>query len=49
MCLSAELLLRLLAYQEVAQVLHPVDDILHGLQRRQVDADLQTAVHVSLW
>lgn len=31
----------LTSYQEVGEVLHPVHDVLHGLQGRQVDADLQ--------
>lgn len=30
-----------LTYQEVGEILHPVHDVLHGFQRRQVDADLQ--------
>lgn len=29
------------SYQEVGEVLHPVHDVLHGLQGREVDADLQ--------
>lgn len=39
--LCRNMLDKLRSYQEVGQVLHPVDDVLHRLQRRQVDADLQ--------
>lgn len=28
-------------YQEVGEILHPVHNVLHGFQRRQVDTDLQ--------